>query len=151
MNDQNPWIPALTLFLNLIGGGLAGGWLGGAMAPETVFAVAASALMMPASLLVGLFLWMGTASLTLPFSILRGIHVWARKEPAPSAQTVPPGAFIFIPVSTIFCAMAGMAAGFAGNAWSVPLTLTFYIFVGLAYGVCLWRLAEIGYLTASDG
>jgi hypothetical protein len=142
--EQNPFIPAFGFFGMLIGGAVFAGWMGGAMAPETRFAVALSALTPPACLLLGMGLWLGDRFPGVFVQIFGNLLRWAKKQ-TPKVGRVWPGSFIFIPISAIFCALSGTAIGFSSTRWSLPVTLTAYSVLGLVYGVGLWQMAETGH------
>jgi hypothetical protein len=142
--EQNPWIPVFGFFGMLIGGAAFGGWMGGAMAPETDFAVWVSALPLPASFLLGMGLWLGDRLPGVFVQIFGNVLRWAKKQD-PEPGRVWPGSFIFLPISTIFCALAGTAIGFSSTQWSLPVTVTAYSVLGLVYGVGLWQMAETGH------
>jgi hypothetical protein len=142
--EQNPFIPAFGFFGMLIGGAVFAGWMGGAMAPETRFAATLSALTPPAGFLLGMGLWLGDRFPGVFVQIFGNLLRWAKKQ-KPEAGRVWPGSFIFIPISTIFCALSGTAIGFSSNLWSLPVTVTAYTVLGLVYGVGLWQMAETGH------
>ena len=144
MAEENPWIPIVGFFGMLLGGTIFAGWMGGAMAPEADFAVALSALAFPAAFMVGMLLWLGARFPALLLHILGNLLRWARKQP-PAPGRIRPGSFIFIPISTVFCSLAGLAIGAASTEWSIAATATVYSLAGLGYGAWLWRMAETGH------
>ncbi len=138
----------LGLFL---GGAAVGGALAGAFAPGSWIATGVGFFALPVAFAGGLQGWYGLALLSLIPRLL-GWHRGLESRPAPSrpAQAGVPGSFVFLPLSSVAGATAGIVVGlvsFTHPAWLVALV---YWIVGTGHGVLAWRLARGGYLTPPE-
>jgi hypothetical protein len=135
----------LTLAITLVGGAVVGQLLAERLAPDSQLAVIPSFVLLPAILVIGFHTWLGVAVILL---IPRLFGRAARRPPAIAAdrQFVPPGAWTFLPVGTVFGLGAGLAIGFLFAAGSALYAAAAYWAAGTIYGAALWFLARTGYL-----
>ncbi|MDP1633477.1 MAG: hypothetical protein Q8L69_02190 [Gallionellaceae bacterium] len=149
---QPRWISVPILLVLLFGGGFAGEQVAAILAPDSVLARFISIFALPVSLVLGLVLWLGSASL---IAIKRRMkrtgeqsqtqieeHEWGK-------TIIPPGSMAFFFSSIFPCAIVGVLVGLfseAGFAWC----LFSYIGIGTVYGLVCWKLAENGYLPFPD-
>lgn len=137
---------SLTIIGLLIGGAVLGILLADWIAPGSSLAMPLSALLFPASIILGFFGWLGLAILHLPIAIFRLITGRKQPEHGRGDQFIPPGSFAFLPVSVLLSTLVGLACGLVPGGWSVLTTVPLYVALGTAFGLLLWRLAKIGLL-----
>jgi hypothetical protein len=90
----------------------------------------------------GLQLWFGLALLSvIPRLLGRGRGL----RPA-SAVTAPPGGLVFLPLSSMAGALAGVATGVLSRIHPVWWVALLWCGVGTLHGLLAWRLARTGYL-----
>jgi hypothetical protein len=138
----------MALFL---GAGVLGLTLAETFAPESFLATFVSLFALPLAFGVGLQMWFGTA---LIGAIIR--FVGSRGRPAPASRTdvetvvAIPGSIVFLPISSVAGATAGIVVGLLSSTVSGWLVWLVYWAVGTIHGLASWRLARAGYLRPPD-
>jgi hypothetical protein len=139
----------IAAFLGLfLGGAAVGGALAGAFAPGSWIAGVVSFFALPLAFAAGLQAWYGLALLSLIPRLLgrlRGL----RPLPAGNQQAAKsniPGSFVFLPLSSVAGATAGMVVGLASSTHPAWLVALVYWIVGTGHGALAWRLARGGFL-----
>jgi hypothetical protein len=132
------FIILLTLFF---GGGFVGEQLALALAPGSGFARLLGFLALPASFMLGFFVWAGAAAFALMRRFAKeGVH------PNQKPREIPPGAIGFLWSSVLSCLFVGALAGLVSKEHGVVFVSGVYVAVGLVYGVLCWQLAKAGWL-----
>lgn len=135
----------VALAVALFGGAGIGLLLAAWLAPGSHLALISSFLFLPAVLVVGFHTWLGFALLLLAPHLIRRL-AGSSPPPAPRGHVIPPGAWSFLPVGSIFGLLGGAAAGLLFSSGSALVATLAYWAVGTAYGGALWHLARAGYL-----
>ena len=131
----------LTLLALLVGGGVAGPALARNVAPGSAVAEFVSFLFLPFSLLLGLSLWLGVA--TLAMLLASGLR---RPKYVPDAPVMRRGAFVFVPVSVMVSGSAGVFVALLPSSTSFVGAFLGYQVLGILYGILAWQLAQRGQL-----
>ena len=144
-SDQ-PVLATIAAFAGLFfGGGAVGDWLARTLAPGSWVAEAVSVFALPLAFAMGLQAWYGLALLGLVPHLVR--LVLRPGTPARMKRPVSlPGAWVFLPLSVSFGAIAGVVAGLASPTHPVWIVAPIYLSVGTVHGVVAWRLARRGIL-----
>jgi hypothetical protein len=139
----------IAAFLGLfLGGAAVGGGLAGAFAPGSWIAAVAGFFALPLAFAGGLQGWYGLALLSLIPRLLGRLRS-LRPPPARSGQAARasiPGSFVFLPLSSVAGATAGIVVGLASSTHPAWLVALVYWIVGTGHGALAWRLARGGYL-----
>ena len=149
---RNALIAVIILAMAFFGAAGVGLTLAATLAPESQVASVISFLFLPAALIIGFNAWLGLAILILvPQLIARILHRGSIRPPIDSRrEVVPPGAWVFLPISSAIGLLGGIVVGFLTDThqgWFIALS---YWWVGTAYGATLWFLARTGYLPFPD-
>ena len=129
----------LALFL---GAAAVGGFLARSLAPGSWLAEVVGFSALPVAFAIGLQLWFGLALLSVIPRLLRrrpGI-----RPAAPNAGLF--GGFVFVPLSSVAGALAGVAIGMLSRIHPVWWVALLWWGVGTLHGLLVWRLARTGYL-----
>jgi hypothetical protein len=131
-----------------LGGGAAGGALAKAFAPDSWIAAVAGFFALPLAFGAGMQAWYGLALLSLIprlVGVLRGSP--RRPEPSgPAPGAAIPGSFVFLPLSSLAGAVAGIVVGLASSTHPLWLVTLAYWLMGTGHGAIAWRLARAGVL-----
>lgn len=131
-----------------LGGGALGGALADAFAPESWIASVAGFFALPLAFAFGMQAWYGLALLSLVPRLL-GMLWRAEPRPAPSGQIRGagiPGSFVFLPLSSVAGAAAGIVVGLVSSTYPAWLVALVFWLVGTGHGALTWRLARGGVL-----
>lgn len=142
--NENPASAVVSFIILLIlffGGGFVGEHLALALAPSSGFSRLLGFLALPASLVVGFFLWAGAAAFVL---MKRLAGVGAR--PNQRAREIPPGAKGFVWSSVLLCLIVGALTGLLSKENGFFLVAGAYVATGVVYGTLCWQLAKSGWL-----
>ena len=141
-----PHSPVVAFFVTFgffFGGAALGAALGQWCAPNSAILAIAGFLVFPLSMFLGFPAWLGSAFLTLIFN-------WAGRRKLPAAQSarhfVPPGSWVFVPVTIGLFVPVALLAGFVAERLSFFGAATLYLVVGGLYGTGMWRCARTGLL-----
>jgi len=158
MTTRQKWVHTLKVFVLLfvlfIGGMELGLLLAEWLAPGSWLAKAAGMFMLPLSLGLGMTAWYTIATTVIlsklamkfarrPDADFRAAAVDTLRE---TVRKVPPGAFIFLPISLGVCFVAGVLMGLSPHARSLLLSVAVCTLLGAAYGATCWLLARGGHL-----
>jgi hypothetical protein len=139
----------IAAFLGLfLGGAAVGGTLAGAFAPGSWIAQVIAFFALPLAFAAGLQAWYGLALLSLIPRLLRSFR-GLRLLPPPSRRAASasiPGSFVFLPLSSVAGATAGIVVGLASSTQPGWLVALVYWVVGTCHGALAWRLARGGLL-----
>lgn len=139
----------ITAFLGLfLGGAAAGGALAGVFAPGAWIAEVVGFFALPLAFAAGLQAWYGLALLSLIPRFLEYIRGSSSRavRTRQGSQSGIPGSLVFLPLSSVAGAAAGIVVGLASStrpAWLVALA--FWI-VGTGHGALASHLAHRGFL-----
>lgn len=129
----------LALFL---GAGALGGFLSRGLAPGSWPAEVVGFFTLPVAFAIGMQMWFGLALLSvIPRLLSRGRGV---RPPAPRPPL--PGGFVFLPLSSLAGALAGVATGMLSRSHPFWWVALLWWGVGTLHGLLAWRLARTGYL-----
>jgi hypothetical protein len=129
----------LALFL---GAGVLGGFLARGLAPGSWPAEVVGFFALPVAFAIGLQLWFGLALLSvIPRLLGRGR---GRRPASPVAGL--PGGFVFLPLSSLGGALAGLATGMLSRTQPFWWVALLWWGTGTLHGLLAWRLARTGYL-----
>ena len=131
-----------------LGGAAVGGAMAGVFAPESWIASVAGFFALPVAFAIGLQAWYGLALLSV-IPLLLGRARGSRGPRDPSVQTSRmsiPGSFVFLPLSSVAGAIAGIVVGLASSTHPLWLVALLYWTVGTGHGALAWRLARGGFL-----
>jgi hypothetical protein len=131
----------LTLLALLVGGAVAGPALARSVAPGSAVAEFVSFLVLPFSLLLGLMLWLGVATLAL--LLTSGLR---RPKRVPDAPRMRRGGFVFVPVSVVLSGSVGIFVGVLPSSTSFIGAFLGYQMLGTFFGILAWQLAQRGHL-----
>jgi hypothetical protein len=123
------------------------------LAPSSGVAGLVSFVMFPLAFVLGAHLWLGFVLLAALWRLVGKFVRWLARRPprpddrppTPAGPQVPPGSFVFVPVSVGLSGLAGVCVGFLSPAGFI-LTVGAYVFLGMLYGVAVWLLARAGYV-----
>ena len=134
---------AVSFVALFLGGAVVGLELANALAPGSWTANAVSFFALPLAFATSLQAWYGFAVLGIISRLLRG-----RLRPAgrPSASASLAGSWVFLPISVVWSAGAGLIAGLVSPTQPLWLVTPIYGLVGTMYGLLAWRLARAGFL-----
>ena len=141
----------------MFGGALLGETLSLSLAPGSTFASFVSFAMLPLAFVLGIHLWVGLALVKALWWLAGRFVQWIRRRhsvpgdarPSPVEPYVPPGSFVFVPVSVGLAGLAGVCVGLVSRVGFI-LTVSTYVFIGALYGASAWLLARAGYVDPSD-
>lgn len=138
----------LAFFGLFIGGAAIGGALAAVFAPGSWIAAVAGFFALPLAFAGGLQAWYGLALVSL---IPRLLGRWRGLPPRPAPGGPAPGAgipgsFVFLPLSSVAGAAAGVVVGFGSSTHPTWLVGLVYWLVGTGHGALAWRLAHRGFL-----
>jgi len=133
----------LALFL---GGGALGGFLARGLAPGSWPAEVVGFFALPVAFAVGLQLWFGLALLSVIPRLLGRRRALRPPSPVPAV----PGGFVFLPLSSLTGALAGVATGLFSRIHPVWWVALLWWGVGTLHGLLAWRLARAGYLVPPE-
>jgi hypothetical protein len=142
----------LAIIALFLGGAAVGGTLAGAFAPGSWISEVVGFFALPLAFAAGLQAWYGLALLRLiprVLGSLRGLRPQAARSRAGASASIP-GSFVFVPLSSVAGAIAGIVVGLASPthpAWLVALVCWI---VGTGYGALAWGLARGGFLTPPE-
>jgi hypothetical protein len=117
-------------------------------APRSWVAAVAGFFALPLAFAGGLQAWYGLALLSLIPRLLgrlRGLQ----PTPAPKGRARGagiPGSFVFLPLSSVAGAVAGLVVGMVSSVQPTWLVVLVYWVVGTGHGMLAWRLAHGGFL-----
>lgn len=132
----------VALFL---GAGALGGFLARGLAPGSWPAEAVGFFALPVAFAIGLQLWFGLALLSVIPRLLGRGRV---RPPAPVAAV--PGGFVFLPLSSMAGALAGVTTGLLSRIHPFWWVALLWWGVGTLHGLLAWRLARTGYLVPPE-
>ena len=133
----------LALFL---GAGALGGFLSRGLAPGSWPAEAVGFFALPVAFAIGMQMWFGLALLSVIPRLLRR----EPRIPPPSPKAGLFGGFVFIPLSSLAGALAGVATGLLSRSHSFGWVALLWWGVGTLHGLLAWRLARTGYLVPPE-
>jgi hypothetical protein len=139
----------------LFGGMEVGLLLAEYLAPDSLVGQFVGFFMLPLSLGVGMTVWYWTA---FGAFLLRILPPLRRKRPITEAdfretfrgvisgmaKQVPPGCFLFVPVSTGISLLAGVAIGLIPSSAGLLRCIALTTLAGFVYGIMLWQLTKRG-------
>jgi hypothetical protein len=131
----------VILLILFFGGGFVGEQLALALAPSSGVSRLLGFLALPASFIVGFFLWAGAATFVL---IKRLGKAGARPSQRPGK--IPPGAKGFLWSSVMSCLIVGALTGLLSKEHGSLLVTGTYVVTGFVYGTLCWQLAKSGWL-----
>ena len=139
-------LPTIAAFVGLfLGPAAVGDGLARTLAPGSWVAEAASVFALPLAFAMGLQAWYGLALLGLIPHLAR--LVFRPGTPVRTRRPVSlPGAWVFLPLSVAFGAIAGVVAGLASPTHPVWIVAPIYLAVGSLHGAVACRLARRGIL-----
>jgi len=149
---RNSLIAVVILAVLFFGAAGVGLTLAATLAPESQVASVISFLLLPAALILGFNAWLGLAILILvPQFIARLLRGSPIRPPIDSRREgVPPGAWVFLPISSLIALAGGVVVGFLSAPYQGWFVALIYWLVGTVYGASLWFLARTGYLPFPD-
>lgn len=140
-NPSSPIILFTILFILFFGGGFVGEQLALVLAPSSGVSRLLGFLVLPASLIVGFFLWAGTAAFLLIKRLTKG-----GAHPSQMSREIPPGAKGFLWSSVLLCLIVGALMGLLSKEYGFLLVFGIYVAIGFVYGTLCWQLAKSGWL-----
>jgi hypothetical protein len=140
----------LTLFL---GSAALGGLLAETFAPGSWIATVVGFFAWPMAFAMSLQAWFGLALLLVVPRVL-GL-LWRKRSGMPTAASSssfppPPGAFVFLPISSATGLLAGFVVGLLSPTHSIWFVTLVYWLVGTAHGALGWQLARVGVLVPPE-
>jgi hypothetical protein len=140
----------LSFFLTLgffFGGAALGAALASWCAPKSALATVTSFLAFPLAMFLGFPAWLGSAFITLIFN---WTHRRKSNEMQRAGAFIPPGSWVFLPVSLGVIVVAGLIVAIVAERTSFFGTLGIYTIFAAAYGAGMWRAARTGLLPFPD-
>lgn len=131
-----------------LGGGALGGALAEVFASGSWIAAVAGFFALPLAFAVSMQLWYGLALLSLIPRLIGRMR--GMSPPPPLRRHAPgagiPGSFVFLPLSSVAGAAAGIVVGLASSTHPFWLIALVYWLVGTGHGAVARRLARAGVL-----
>lgn len=139
----------LAAFVGLfLGGAALGGALAAAFAPASWIGAVAGFFALPVAFAGGLQAWYGLALLSLVPRLLGRLR-GSPPSAVPRGQapgTGIPGSFVFLPLSSLAGAAAGIVVGLVSSTHPAWLVALVFWLAGTCHGALAWRLARGGFL-----
>ena len=137
---------ALSYLVLFPGGAALGISLARSLAPGSWPAEVVGFFALPVAFAIGLQLWFGLALLSvIPRLLGRGR---GRRLASPLAGL--PGGFVFLPLSSLAGALAGVTTGLLSRVHPFWWVALLWWGVGTLHGLLAWRLARTGYLVPPE-
>jgi hypothetical protein len=137
---------ALSYVVLLLGAAGLGVYLARSLAPGSWPAEVVGFFALPLAFAIGLQLWFGLALLSvIPRLLGRGRGIRPASRPASLF-----GGFVFLPLSSLAGALAGVAIGILSRSHAFWWVALLWWGVGTLHGLLAWRLARTGYLAPPE-
>ena len=147
-------LQVVTLVATFVGGLALGNFLPQWLVPGSETAIIITFLLPPLAMILGLQSWLGLAILA---AVVRLIGAAVRRGFPPerrvgsgNAAVVPPGSFVFVPISTAILGFGGIFCGILPASEGFFAVVAGYLMAGASYGTLLWIVAREGYLPLPD-
>ena len=146
MPPRSTALVVLSYLVLFLGAGALGGFLARGLAPGSWPAEAVGFFALPVAFAIGMQMWFGLALLSvIPRLLRRGPGI---RPASPKAGLF--GGFVFVPLSSLAGALAGVATGVLSRSHSFWWVALLWWGVGTLHGLLAWRLARTGYLVPPE-
>jgi len=146
---RSRWFTVPLFLILFFGGGFLGSQLAAVVAPDSRVAEFISFFALPVAFFFGVVAWAG-AAIPCAVRILIGRFQGRQRSPEPGKTAVdpliPPGSFLFVPLSVLTSSLAGLVVAFLATRLGFAWVVCLYVMLGLGYGLTCWKLARAGYL-----
>lgn len=134
------------------GGAAIGATLAETFAPESFIATVVSFFALPVAFAIAMQAWFGLALFGIAIRLVGSIRRPGTARVASVSVPRPPlpGSFVFLPLSSVAGAMAGLVVGLLSPTHSLWLVWFAYWAVGTVHGLLGWRLARAGVLVPPE-
>jgi hypothetical protein len=147
-NQQERPLVLMVSMLGAFGSGpLLGTGLACLLAPDSFVAEGIGMFAFPLAFVLGLQAWLGLAIFSAVLHAGRRLFSkQLRRSLTGSSVVVPPGSFVFVPLSVGAGLLAGIVVGLVSDTHALLTSVLLFVAAGALYGAVVWQLARSGYL-----